>query len=105
MQTGQDATVITFPGRPTEPAGTAIGAALGELDTNLRAAVERLHALSIEADRSLQFGHLDHVDDPIAYSTDLGDLLDGATRTLAVAGNQIQTATELWNREHRQQQP
>lgn len=26
----------------------------------------------------------------------------GAERTLAVAGNQIQTATELWNRENNQ---
>ncbi|NQU37050.1 MAG: hypothetical protein HQ526_05560 [Actinobacteria bacterium] len=74
-----------------------------ELNTDLRSAAERLHDLSIEIDRSLQFGNLDHIDDPIAFTTDLGDLIDGATRTLAVAGNQIQTATELWNRENNHQ--
>ena len=103
MQTGQDATVITFPPRHTGGVVTDVGAALVETETDVRAAVERLHDLSIEVDRSLQFGNLDHIDDPIAVTTDLGDLIDGATRTLAVARNQIQTATELWNRENNQQ--
>ena len=102
MQTGQDATVITFPTRHTAAVATDVGAALMELTTDLRSAAERLHDLSIEVDRSLQFGNLDHVGDPIAFTADLGDLIDGATRTLAVAGNQIQTATELWNRENNQ---
>ena len=62
-----------------------------------------MHDLSIAVDRSLQYGNLDHINDPIAFTADLGDLIDGATRTLAVAGNQIQTATELWNRENNQQ--
>lgn len=103
MQTDQDATVITFPTRHTAAAATDVGAALVELTTDLRTAAERLHDLSIAVDRSLQFGNLDHIDDPIAFTTDLGDLIDGATRTLAIAGNQIQTATELWNRENNQQ--
>lgn len=102
METGQDATVITFPTRHTAAAATDVGAALVETETDLRAVVERLHDLSIEVDRSLQYGNLDHIDDPIAFTTDLGDLIDGATRTLAVAGNHIQTATELWNRENNQ---
>ena len=103
MDPGQDATVITFPARHTAAAATDVGAALTKLNTDLRSAAGRLHDLSIEADRSLQFGNLDHINDPIAFTTDLGDLIDGATRTLAVAGNQIQTATELWNRENNPQ--
>ena len=103
MDTGQDANVITFPARHTAAAATDVGAALMELHTDLRTTVERMRHLSIEVDRSLQYGNLDHIEDPIAFTTDLGDLIDGTTRTLAVAGNQIQTATELWNRENNQQ--
>lgn len=86
METGPDATVITFPARHTAAAWADIGAALTALDT----------------DRSLQFGDLEHVDDPIAFTADLGDLIDSAARTVAVAENQIQTATELWNSENQQ---
>ena len=103
MQTDQDATVITFPPRHAAAAATDVGAALVELNTDLRAAAERLHHLSMEVDRSLQFGNIDYINDPIAFTSDLGDLIDGATRALAAAGNQIHTATELWNRENTQQ--
>ena len=103
MDTGQDATVITFPARHAAAVATDVGAALMELHTDLRSAAERLHDLSIEVDRSLQFGNLDHIDDPIAFTTDLGDLIDGTARTLAAAGNQIQAAAELWNSENQQQ--
>ena len=100
METGQDATVITFPKRHTQTHGADIRGALAELETDLRAAVERLRDLSIELDRSLQFGNLDHVGDPIAFTASLGDLIDDAARTTATAGDQLQTATELWNREN-----
>lgn len=103
METDQDATVITFPPRHNQADAVDIGAALVELETDLRSAVGRLHDLSIQLDRSLQHGNLDHVDDPIAFAADLHDLIDNATRTTVTSRNHIQTATELWNRENNQQ--
>ena len=102
METGQDAKVITFPPRHTTVAPADIGAALTDLDTDLRSAVERLRSLSIELDRSLQFGHLNHIDDPIAFAANLSDHLDSSARTLSAAGQHIHAATELWNRENNQ---
>ncbi len=102
MDTGQDADVIAFPPRHTAVAPADIGAALTDLDTDLRSAVERLRSLSIELDRSLQFGHLNHIDDPIAFAADLSDHIDGSTRTLSAVGQHIQAATGLWNRENNQ---
>ena len=103
MEPGQNATVITFPTRDNRADGVDIGGALMELETDLRSAVERLRALSIELDRSLQFGNLEHVDDSMAFTASLGDLIDDAARTTAMAGEHLQTATELWDRENKQQ--
>ncbi len=102
METDQDATVITFPTRHATAANADIGAALTELDTDLRSAAERLRFLSIELDRRLQFGHLNHIDDPIAFAANLSDHLDSSARTLSAAGQRVQAATELWNRENKQ---
>lgn len=103
MQTGEDATVITFPTRRNPTDSIDIGAALDETETGLRATVERLRNLSTEVDRGLQHGNLEHVGDPIAFTANFGDLIDAAARTVAVAENQIQAATELWNSESQQQ--
>lgn len=102
METGQDATVIRFPTRYAQAEGVDIGAALMELGTDLGSIVERLRALSIELDRGLQFGHLNHINDPIAFVANLSDHIDGSARTLSAAGQHIQAATELWNRENNQ---
>lgn len=103
MATEQDATVITFPARPAPAAGADIGGGLVELETDLRTAVERLRALSIELDRRLQFGGLENVGDPIAFTVDMGNLIDRAARSVAEAATHIHVATDTWNTENKQQ--